>query len=187
MADYVDLVSNMNLNDPNLRPNDGGFQAVEPGTYDFEIEKSARGVAKTSGKNALKVTARIVGPDDSGMLNRTMQGTYILEPDQFFRERLLCFLQGCGAQIGPDGFSVEALVGLRFTADVEKRPGKPTVNNQGVEVTPEFTSWVRERPVGVEVVQSAPAPRQTAPAPAAGNAPRRPAAPAGNGRPQQPR
>lgn len=184
MAEYVDLIS-MNLNDPNLRPNDGGFQSVEPGTYEFDIEKQATGTSN-SGNNTLKITARVVGPEGSAMVGRTMVNSYVLNDTDFARGRMLAFLSGCGAQIDQNGsFSREALVGLRFEADVEKRPGT-TIDKMGNEVSRDFTSWVRERPVGSGPVQAA-APVQTqAPATkpagaAQGNAPRRPQAPASNG------
>jgi len=194
MAEYVDIIS-MNLNDPNLRPNDGGFQSVDPGTYEFEITKQATGTSN-AGNNVLKITGQVVGPEGSPMLGRTMVNSYTIQDTDFARGRMLQFLTGCGAQIDQNGsFSREALVGLRFTADVEKRAGT-TVDKMGNEVSRDFTSWVRERPVGTDVPvqqqsqQSAPS-AQTAAKPAQGaapsNAPRRPQAPNGNGRPQAPR
>jgi hypothetical protein len=189
MADYVDIIS-MNLNDPNLRPNDGGFQQVEPGTYEFEVEKSAT-AQSGAGNNTLRVTARVVGPEGHAMVNRTMVNSYVINDSDFARGRMLAFLNGCGAQIDQNGsFSRESLVGLRFTADVEKRTGK-TIDKMGNEVERDFTSWVRERPVGTDAPQTASAPA-TAPkaapsAPATGNAPRRPAPPATNGNGAQPR
>jgi hypothetical protein len=194
MADYVDIIS-MNLNDPNLRPNDGGFQAVDPGTYEFEIEKQATGTSN-AGNNVLKITGRVVGPEGSPMLGRTMVNSYTIQDTDFARGRMLQFLTGSGAQIDQNGsFSREALVGLRFVADVEKRAGQ-TIDKMGNEVSRDFTSWVRERPVGSDIaVQTAPAPAASAPAArpaqqqaaAPANAPRRPQAPSGNGtaRPRQ--
>jgi hypothetical protein len=197
MAEYVDLIS-MNLNDPNLRPNDGGFQAVEPGTYEFEIEKQATGTSN-AGNNVLKITGRVVGPEGNPMMGRTMVNPYTIQDTDFARGRMLSFLNGCGAPIDQNGsFSRDALVGLRFEADVEKRAGT-TVDKMGNEVSRDFTSWVRERPVGSgpavvvpqqtqqqQTQQAAPpkAPANTS----TGNAPRRPQAPPnGNGqrRPQQ--
>jgi len=186
MAEYVDIIS-MNLNDPGLRPNDGGFQTIDPGTYDFEIEKTAT-AQSNSGNNTLRVTGRVVGPEGSPMLNRTMSNSYVIKDDDFARGRMLNFLTASGAQIDDKGsFSREALVGLQFTADVEKRAGK-TINKMGVEEEREFTSWVRERPLGTDVAgaqaqaPTAAAPAKAAQAPAAtGNPPRRPAPPSGNG------
>src|SRR3990172_919592 len=123
MAEYVDIIS-MGLNDPNLRPNDGGFQAVEPGTYEFEIEKQSTGTSN-SGNNVLKITGRVVGPEGNPMMGRTMVNSYLTENTDFARGRMLQFLSGCGAAIDENGaFSRDALIGLRFTADVEKRAGK---------------------------------------------------------------
>lgn len=188
MAEYVDLVS-MNLNDPNLRPNDGGFQSVDPGTYEFEIEKQAMGTSG-AGNNTLKITGRVVGPEGSPMMGRTMMNSYVIKDDDFARGRMLQFLSGCGAQIDEKGqFSREALVGLRFEADVEKRAGT-TIDKMGNEVTKDFTSWVRERAVGSgpAVQAAAPAATPSKPAPATnGNAPRRPQAPPANGGGQQQR
>lgn len=147
MADYVEIIS-MNLNDPNLRPNDGGFQSVDPGTYDFEVEKAAAGTSN-AGNNTLKVTARVIGPDGSPMLNRTMMGSYVIGDTDFARGRMLALVQATGVEINAEGsFSREALIGCKFTADVEKRPGTPTVDKMGNEVVRDFTSWVRERPLG---------------------------------------
>lgn len=183
MAEYVDLVS-MNLNDPNLRPNDGGFQSVDPGTYEFEIEKQAMGTSG-AGNNTLKITGRVVGPEGSPMMGRTMMNSYVIKDDDFARGRMLQFLSGCGAQIDEKGqFSREALIGLRFEADVEKRAGT-TIDKMGNEVTKDFTSWVRERAVGsvAPAVTTTAAPVNNA-KPAGqpnGNAPRRPQAPPANG------
>lgn len=193
MAEYVDLIS-MNLNDPNLRPNDGGFQAVEPGTYEFEIEKQATGTSN-AGNNVLKITGRVVGPEGNPMMGRTMVNSYTIQDTDFARGRMLSFLNGCGAPIDQNGsFSRDALVGLRFEADVEKRAGT-TIDKMGNEVSRDFTSWVRERPVGSGPVPQVQAQQtqQVAPPTAkpattsTANAPRRPAAPANGGRPQPPR
>jgi len=183
MADYVDIIS-MGLNDPNLRPNDGGFQAVDPGTYDFEITKQATGTSR-AGNNTLKITGQVVGPEGSPMMGRTMMNSYTIQDTDFARGRMLQFLTGCGATIDANGgFSRESLIGLRFTADVEKRAGK-TVDKMGNETETDFTSWVRERPIGSEPGQQAAAPapaaRTAAPATPPANAPRRPQAPGGNG------
>ena len=185
MAEYVDIIS-MSLNDSNLRPNDGGFQTIDPGTYEFEIEKQITGIS-SAGNNLLKITGRVISPEGHAMLNRTMMNSYVIKTDDdFARGRMLNFLQAAGAQIDQNGaFSRESLIGLRFTADVEKRPGT-TIDKMGKEVSREFTSWVRERPVESGVT-AAPQPSKPTSAPAQGNAPRRPAAPSGNGRPQPPR
>jgi len=197
MAEYVDIIS-MNLNDPNLRPNDGGFQSVDPGTYEFEIEKQATGTSQ-AGNNVLKITGRVVGPEGNPMMGRTMMNSYTIQDTDFARGRMLQFLNACGAEIDQNGsFSREALVGLRFDADVEKRAGS-TIDKMGNEVTRDFTSWVRERAVGSQPAavvqqpqtqqtqQTQAAPPAKAVQPSTSNAPRRPAAPAGNGtaRPRQ--
>lgn len=191
MADYVDVI-NMNLNDSGLRPNDGGFQSVEPGTYDFEITKQATGTSN-AGNNVLKITGQVVGPEGNPMMGRTMMNSYTIQDTDFARGRMLQFITGCQAPIDQNGgFSREALVGLRFTADVEKRAGTG-VDKMGNEVTRDFTSWVRERPVGSDVSQTvqpaaaaAPPPvqqtQQQQPKAAQQNAPRRPQSPpSGNG------
>lgn len=186
MADYVDIISSMNLKDPNLRPNDGGFQQIDPGTYDFEITKQTTGTSN-SGNNTLKITGQVVGPEGSPMMGRTMVNSYLIQDSDFARGRMLAFLSACNAIIDDNGgFSRDQLVGLSFTADVEKRAGK-TIDKMGNEVERDFTSWVRERPVGGEVqpaAAAAPPPAQTPP-PAAkptSNAPRRPTSPPnGNG------
>lgn len=186
MPDYVDIIS-MGLNDPTLRPNDGGYQACEPGTYEFEIEKTATGVSN-SGNDTLKVTAKVVGPEGSPMIGKKVTNTFVYRSNDatkmvYFRERMLGFIQGVNAPIDQSGgFAREALVGLRFVADVEKRPiGGNTINSMGQPQEGEprmFTQWVRERPI------EEPEPQVTR-APAAAPLPSR-RAPAGN-RPQPPR
>lgn len=192
MPEYVDII-NMSLNDQNLQPISGGFQSLPPGTYDFEISKQATG---TSGKgnNILKITAKVVGPEGTPVLNRNMTCSYVIDDSDFARGRMLQLLQGCGAVIDQNGgFSRESLVGLHFTADVEKRPGN-VIDKMGNESVTEFTSWVRERPQGTEFVPpgaSSPQPQvvkaaqpvaqQSIPA----NAVRRPQAPNGNARPSR--
>lgn len=178
MAEYVDLIS-MSLADPNLKPVEGGFQSIEPGTYVFEIEKQT--VAPSSkGDNQLRVTGRVVGPEDSPMHGKTMMNFYAIKPDdEFSRGRMLQLLTAAGAAIDGEGrFSREALVGLQFVADVEKRAGTK-VDKLGKETTTEFTSWLRERSLdaGTDVVAAAPA--ASKPATTNGNAARRPAPPAG--------
>ncbi len=188
MAEYVDIISNMNLNDPNLRPNDGAFQTIDQGTYDFEITKQVTAVSG-AGNNTLKVTVKVVGPEDSKMLNRSMTGSLVLNDSDFARSRMLNFLQATQCQIDQNGaFSRESLIGLRFTADVETRPSK-VIDKMGNEVEKPFTSWVRERPIGgadVISVGGAPtAPAKTAAPTTTGNAPKRPAAPPTNGTARQ--
>lgn len=179
--EYVDIIS-MNLNDNTLKQNDGGFQTLEPGTYDFEIEKTATGQSQ-SGNATLKVTAKVVGPEDSASKGRTMTNTYVINDTDFARGRMLAFITATQIELDANGaFSREALVGAQFTADVEKQTGK-TFDKMGQEVDRDFTKWLRERPVGGSApiqVTSAPPAKTAAPA-ATGSAPRRPAAPNGSG------
>lgn len=186
MPEYVEIIS-MNLNDPSLRPNDGGYQACEPGTYEFEIEKTATDTSK-SGNDTLKVTARVIGPEGSPMIGKKVVNTFVYRSKDaskmvYFRERMLGFIQGIGAPLDQNGnFSRAALDGLRFVADVEKRPinGGATVNALGQAQEGEtrmYTQWVRERPIEDAEPQVA--------APAAASIPTR-RAPAAN-RPQPPR
>jgi hypothetical protein len=185
--DHVKIISSMNLKDPNLRPNDGGFQSVDPGTYDFEITKVATGTSN-AGNNTLKVTGQVVGPEGNPMMGRTMVNSYLVNDSDFARGRMLSFLTASNAVIDDNGgFDTDQLVGLSFTADVEKRAGK-TIDKMGNEVERDFTSWVRERPVGADVGQAqaaAPPPAQPPPAQPTkptSNAPRRPQSPpSGNG------
>ena len=184
MSEFVEIVGmDMNLADPNLKPNDGGFSSIEPGTYEFEVTKAMTGTSG-SGNNTLKITCKVVGPEDSAQMNRNMTNSYVMNDSQFARERMLAFLQASGAEFGPKGFAIASLVGLRFVADVEKRPFETVAKTTGAPVTKEFTSWVRER-----AVESAAAPTPAPKATANPNAARRPAQPApnGNGRPQPPR
>lgn len=182
MAQYVELVS-MNLLDPNLRPSNGGYQSIEPGTYDFEITKVSTGQS-ASGRNTLKVTAKVIGPQGSPMVNRTINQSFVISDEEWARARMLGFIQGVGAQLDGNGsFAPDALAGLCFTADVTKRAGK-TLDKMGQEVEREYTQWERERPIE-DSVEAAPAPARPA-APVAPAAPGR-RAPATNGRPQPPR
>lgn len=176
MAEYVNLVS-MNLSDPTLQANDGGFQTIDPGTYDFEITKTANATSQ-AGNNTLKVTAKVIGPEDSPMFNRPITNTFVIAATEYHRSRMLGFIQGVGGQLDQNGaFERDALVGLRFTADVEKRTAR-LPDKMGNEVEKEFTSWLRERPL--EEVAPAPAARTTAPV-------RKPAPANGAARPQPPR
>jgi hypothetical protein len=190
MSEFVEICGGeMNLTDANLKPSEGGFQSIEPGTYDFEVTKAVTGTS-AKGNNVLKVTGKVVGPEDSPMLKRTMTNSYVMSSEQYARERMLNFLQASQAEFSAAGFSLPGLIGLQFTADVETRQFEAP-NNMGQMVTKDFTSWVRERIVGtdqggnVAVPAAAAAPAQTAaPAKAATvppNAARRPAAPNGNG------
>lgn len=195
-AEYVEIndLCDMGLLNTKLRPNDGaGSTPIEPGTYDFEIIKQVSGQSP-AGSQTLKITAKVIGPENSPMLNKAMTQTYVIKDPtgvvpQWAAERMLNFVQAANIPLDAQGrFSKEALVGAVFTADVRKEPGK-SMDKFGNEVEKDWTKWVGERAcdAGYVSAPSAPAPAPTpAPAPAAAAAPRRPAtAPAG--RPQAPR
>jgi hypothetical protein len=185
----VEIIS-ARLKDPNLKPHDGSFQSVDPGTYEFEIEKWSTGTSRNN-NNTLKLTARVVAPEDSPMRGRTMMNSYVIdETSDFACGRLKSLTDATGIPVtDAGGFAPATLIGARFEADVEKR-AITKVDKMGTETPGEFTSWLRERPVGSGPAQTNAAPaakpmQQAAPS----NAPRRPQAPptSGNGRPQPPR
>jgi hypothetical protein len=162
MSEYVEVIS-MNLNDPNLQPRNGTYQSLDPGTYEFAIEKTATAVSQ-GGNNTLKVTARVIGPEGSPMMNRTITQTFVVSDAEWARARMLGFIQGVNCPLDNNGsFHRDALVGLQFIADVIKRPAK-TIDKTGQEVEREFTEWTRERPIEVappaRATASTPPPRR---------------------------
>lgn len=184
MAEFVDYISNMGLNDPNLTPHDGRNQRVEPGTYDWEITKAVFDQSK-KGNRTLRVTA-IVTTEDSPMKGRSLVGTYVISEDDFARRRMKALVEATGVQIDAQGgLSKDAFVGTHFTADVVVDTFDDIDSKTGQPVTKDFTKWIGERPYeGAAPVAST---KAAAPAANAGTAPRRPAAPATNGNGARPR
>lgn len=178
MAEFVDYISNMGLNDPNLQPHDGRNQRVEPGTYDWEITKAVFDQSK-KGNRTLRVTA-IVTTEDSPMKGRSLVGTYVISEDDFARRRMKALVEATGVQVDANGgLSKDAFVGTHFTADVVVDTFDDIDSKTGQPVTKDFTKWIGERPYE-GAAPAASAKPAAAPA-AAGAAPRRPAAPAANG------
>jgi hypothetical protein len=178
MAEFVDYIS-MNLGDPNITAHDGRSQRIEPGTYDFEITKATFDQSK-KGNRTLRVTVMVVS--DDAMKGRSMIGTYVISEDEFARRRMKALIEAASIQLDASGgFSREALIGGRFTADVIIDTFDDIDSKTGLPVTKDFTKWIGER---VYEGGAAPAarPAAAAAAPAVSNgAPRRPAAPAPNG------
>lgn len=179
MAEFVDYISNMGLNDPNLTPHDGRNQRVEPGTYDWEITKAVFDQSK-KGNRTLRVTA-VVTTEESPMKGRSLVGTYVISEDDFARRRMKALVEATGVQVDANGgLSKDAFVGTHFTADVVVDTFDDIDSKTGQPVTKDFTKWIGERPYeGTAPVAAASKPA-AAPA-ASGSAPRRPAAPATNG------
>lgn len=187
MAEFVDYISNMGLNDPNLTPHDGRNQRVEPGTYDWEITKAIFDQSK-KGNRTLRLTAQVV-TEDSPMKGRSLVGTYVISEDDFARRRMKAIVEATGVEIDAQGgLSKDAFVGTRFTADVVVDTFDDIDAKTGLPVTKDFTKWNGERTYEGAALTASAKPA-VAPAAAAGTAPRRPAAPAatGNGRPTAPR
>jgi hypothetical protein len=190
MAEFVDYIG-MNLNDPNITAHDGRSQRVDPGTYDFEVDKAVFDQSR-KGNRTLRVTARVIAvhdPAQEAMKGRSMVCSYVISDEEFARRRMKAIIEATGAQLDQQGgFSRESLIGLRFTGDVVIDTFDDIDAKTGQPVTRDVTKWNGERPCGGEA-PAAQAPRAAAPAPApaqAGGAPRRPAAPQ-NGRPTAPR
>lgn len=176
MAEFVDYIP-MNLNDPNLTPHDGRSQRVDPGTYDFEVTKAVFDQSR-KGNRTLRVTAQVI-TDDSPMKGRSMVGTYVISDEDFARRRMKALVEATNAVLDAQGgFAKDALIGLRFTADVVVETFDDIDSKTGQPVTKDFTKWIGERAFegGASAQAQAQAPR--APAQAAPSAPRRPAAPA---------
>lgn len=187
MAEFVDYI-NMNMNDPSLTPHDGKSQRVDPGTYEFEVDKAVFDQSK-KGNKVLRVTLRVV--TDGAMAGRTMMGSYVISDEEFARRRMLALVKATQAVTDQSGgFSAASLVGCHLLADVIAHSWDDIDAKTGMPVTKDGTRYEGERSVngdddGVHT-QIASAPAKAAAAPPA-NAPRRPAAPAANGRPAAPR
>ena len=167
----------MKLNDENLTPWDGTRTSVEPGTYDFEIERTAFDQSR-KGNRTLVVNARII--TDGDMFNRQMRNSYVISEDDFARRRMLALVQATEAEIDEQGgFNAETLVGLQFTADVVQDEFKSVNEQTGQPEIRQVTKWVGERPVeGGSAVEAAPASSSNGKGGArAGTPPRRPKAP----------
>lgn len=174
MSEFVGYIP-MRLNDENLQPWDGTRSRVDPGTYDFEIERTAFDTSR-KGNRTLVVTAKVVAPVESPMVNRNMRCSYVISDEDFARRRMLALIVACGAVLDEQGgFTAESLVGLQFTADVVADNFETIDDKTGQPVSREVTKWVGERPIEGGAVQAA------APAaePARGTPPRRPAPPNG--------
>jgi hypothetical protein len=175
MAEFVDYIS-MNLSDPSVTPHDGRSQRVEPGTYDFSIDKAVFDQSR-KGNRTLRITAKI--ESEGEMKGRTLTGSYVISDDEFARRRMKALIEASGAVLDAQGgFSRESLVGLYFTADVVLDTFDDIDAKTGQPVTKEFTKWIGERAYEGGAVP-AQAPKAAAPAAAAPQGgPRRPAPPA---------
>lgn len=181
---FVDYIP-MKLNDENLTPWDGTRTNVEPGTYDFEIERTGFDQSR-AGRRTLVVNARIITEGD--MFNRQMRQSYVVSEDDFARRRMLSLVQATEAEVDDQGgFTAESLIGLQFTADVIQDEFK-TVNEQtGQPEVRQVTKWVAERTVeGNAAGASTAEPEQAAASSGSkvrgGNPPRRPKPPNGAAR-----
>jgi len=188
MAEFVDYIS-MNLSDPSISAHDGRSQRIDPGTYDFEVDKAVFDQSR-KGNRTLRVTSKVIS--EGVMMGRTMVCSYVISDDEFARRRMKALIEATNAPLDAQGgFSREALVGLRFTADVVIDTFDDIDAKTGQPVTREVTKWIGERVYGAEapIATAPPAAKPVAPAAApAQGGPRRPAPPAaGNGRPQPPR
>jgi len=184
MAEFVDYIP-MNLNDPNLTPHDGRNSRVDPGTYEFEVDKAVFDQSK-KGNKVLRVTLRVI--TEGPMHGRTMMGSYVISDEEFPRRRMLSLVQSCRAVVDQQGgFSASSLIGCHLIADVVAHQWDDIDAKSGLPVTRDGTRYEGERPVdgGDEAVHtqvaSAPANKPAAAAPPA-NAPRRPTPPSANGR-----
>jgi hypothetical protein len=180
MADFVDYIS-MNLG-PDVSPHDGRSQRIDPGTYDFEVDKAVFDQSK-KGNRTLRVTAKVL--NEGEMKGRTLTGSYVISEDDFARRRMKALIVATGAELDAQfGFVKDSLLGLYFTADVILDTFDDIDAKSGQPITKEFTKWIGERPYeGAAAAPVASAPRAAAPAAAAPQGgPRRPAPPA-NGRP----
>ncbi|MEX2717494.1 MAG: hypothetical protein Q6370_014435 [Candidatus Sigynarchaeota archaeon] len=182
MAEFVDYI-NMNMSDPNLTPHDGRSSRIDPGTYDFEI-REAKFDQSRKGNRTLRVTAQVIS--EGPMKGRTMVCSYVISDDEFARRRMKAIVEAAAIQLDASGgFMREAMIGARFTADVvtdeiddiDSRTGQPTKR--------EVTKWIGERLYEGANGSATPAATSAASTPAGQgqSAPRRPAPPAGNGRP----
>lgn len=179
MAEFVDYIG-MNLSDPGITAHDGRSQRIDPGTYDFEV-KEAKFDQSRKGNRTLRVTAAVI--DESPMKGRTMVCSYVIADDEFARRRMKALIQATDIALDPQGgFSREALIGTRFTADVVIDTFDDIDSKTGQPVTRDVTKWQGERLYEGQAAPAAKAaPQQTA---STQGAPRRPAPPAaqGNGR-----
>lgn len=180
MAEFVDYIS-MNLSDPSITAHDGRSQRIDPGTYDFEITKAVFDQSR-KGNRTLRVTANVISED--AMKGRSMVCSYVISDDEFARRRMKALIEASNIALDPQGgFSREALVGARFTADVVIDTFDDIDAKTGQPVTRDVTKWIGERPYEGGAAPAA-KPTTQAAAPATQGAPRRPAPPAqGNGRP----
>lgn len=175
MAEFVDYIS-MNLSDPNITAHDGRSQRVDPGTYDWEITKAVFDQSR-KGNRTLRVTAQVVN-EDTTMKGRSMVCSYVISDEDFARRRMKALIEATGATLDAQGgFAKDALIGLRFTADVVIDTFDDIDAKTGQPVTRDVTKWIGERPYEGSAPAQAQAPK-AAPQTAAPSAPRRPAAPA---------
>lgn len=186
MSDFVDYIP-MNLNDPNLTPHDGKQQRVDPGTYEFEVEKAVFDQSK-KGNKVLRVTMKIVS--DGPMKGRQMTGSYVINDEEFSRRRMLALVKASQCEVDErGGFSAAKLVGCHLLADVVSHSWDDINAKTGMPETREGTRYEGERPIDFAAEEEHPVQTQVAQAAPTPATPRRSAAAATNGtaRPQPPR
>jgi len=170
MAEFVDYIS-MRINDPNLKSHDGRSQRIDPGHYDFEIDKAVFDQSR-SGNRTLRVTGRVL--NEGPMIGRSLTCSYVINDTDFARRRMKSLIEAVGAAVDEQGgFSRESLIGLRFGAEViaDEIPG---INqNTGQPETRTVSKWIGEHPCEGEQpqytlpTQQPPAPQAQAPQAAA--------------------
>src|SRR5271167_1882190 len=108
MAEFGDYI-NMNMSDPALTPHDGSSQRVDPGTYEWEVEKAVFDQSKM-GNKVLRVTLKVVS--EGAMCGRTMMGSYVISEEEFARRRMKALVNATQAVVDASGgFSAASLVG----------------------------------------------------------------------------
>jgi hypothetical protein len=199
MAEFVDYIS-MRVNDPTLKSHDGRSQRIDPGHYDFEIDKAVFDQSR-SGNRTLRVTGRVL--NEGPMIGRSLTCSYVINDTDFARRRMKSLIEATCAPVDEQGgFSRESLIGLRFAAEVVADEISDIDKNTGQPAMRTVTKWIGEHPCDEQPqytlpasapAPQAPAPQATAPQPQVGGAPqaaapatrvtppRRPAPPPSNG------
>lgn len=144
MAEFVDYIP-MRLNDPTIQAWDGRQTRIEPGTYDFEIVKTAFDQSRR-GNRTLVVTGSVV--TEGPMKGRQMRNSYVISDDDFARRRMKALVEATGAVLDEQGgFTAESLVGLYFTADVIEDTFDDIDPKTGQPTSRTVTKWIGERQV----------------------------------------
>lgn len=120
--DFVNAIIDMNTDAESVKAWDGkGGGGLDLGAYDFEVIDAKYQPSKEQGKAAqLELNQRVVGPEGSPMLDRTMRSWYRIDPtDSVAQARWAALQDACRLQRGK--VQPVQFIGCKYRGEVAER------------------------------------------------------------------